>query len=292
VQQRQELLVVLAHATADDDQVGPEQVLDDAEVALEALGPLLEVELLPVAHGVGGAGLGVVAVDLQVTELEVRHEHALDDHRGADPGAQGADERDPARGTGGAEGGLGVAGGVGVVHGDHASAQGVAEHGLDVGADPRGVDVRCAAGHAVLHDRGEGDADRGVGGQVEGADQLGDGGGDGGRGGGLRGGDPHAVRGELAGGQVDRGALDPGSADVDAEGHAGRGGVGGGGGVHGSVRISAPVSVTRRVCSNWALRRRSAVTTVHPSSHISQSGVPRLSIGSMVKTMPGSISRS
>ena len=37
----------------------------------------------------------------------------------------------------------------------------------------------------------------------------------------------------------------------------------------GSVRISDPVSVTRMVCSNWAVLRRSAVTTVQPSSHIS-----------------------
>ena len=53
------------------------------------------------------------------------------------------------------------------------------------------------------------------------------------------------------------------------------------------VRISAPESVTRMVCSNCAERRRSLVTTVHPSSHMSHSGVPRLSIGSMVNVMPG-----
>src|ERR1035437_10924841 len=34
------------------------------------------------------------------------------------------------------------------------------------------------------------------------------------------------------------------------------------------VRISAPVSVIRRVCSNWAERLRSLVTTVQSSSHI------------------------
>ena len=58
---------------------------------------------------------------------------------------------------------------------------------------------------------------------------------------------------------------------------------------HGSVRISAPASVTSTVCSNWALRRRSLVTTVQLSSHMSQSAVPSVSIGSIVNVIPGSI---
>ena len=57
----------------------------------------------------------------------------------------------------------------------------------------------------------------------------------------------------------------------------------------GSVRISLPLSVMRMVCSNCAERFRSLVTTVQPSSHISHSCVPRLSIGSMVNVMPGSM---
>ena len=40
-------------------------------------------------------------------------------------------------------------------------------------------------------------------------------------------------------------------------------------GAHGSVRISLPVSVTRIVCSNCAVRDRSLVVTVHPSSQMS-----------------------
>lgn len=64
----------------------------------------------------------------------------------------------------------------------------------------------------------------------------------------------------------------------------------GAGGPHGRVRISAPVSVTTSVCSNWAVRFRSLVTTVQPSSHMSYSYVPSVSIGSMVKVIPGLIS--
>ena len=40
-------------------------------------------------------------------------------------------------------------------------------------------------------------------------------------------------------------------------------------GDHGSVRISDPLSVTTRVCSNCAVHLRSFVTTVQPSSQIS-----------------------
>jgi hypothetical protein len=60
----------------------------------------------------------------------------------------------------------------------------------------------------------------------------------------------------------------------------------------GRVRISAPAAVTSSVCSNCALRRLSLVTTVQPSGHMSQSALPRHSIGSMVNVMPASITVS
>ena len=117
--------------------------------------------------------------------------------------------------------------------------------------------------------------------------------------------DADPVRCESTLGQVDGGTLDAAAADVDAEGvlrrhgHQGmrcrlascstrRGGVAG----QGRVRISAPSSVMSRVCSNWADGRPSAVSTVHSSSHSTQSGVPRLSIGSMVNVIPGSMTVS
>ena len=55
------------------------------------------------------------------------------------------------------------------------------------------------------------------------------------------------------------------------------------------TRISAPVSVTTRVCSNWAVHDLSLVVTVQSSSQMSQSIPPRVIIGSMVKVMPCSI---
>src|SRR5450830_1007527 len=98
-----------------------------------------------------------------------------------------------------------------------------------------------------------------------------------------RGRDADAFGAQLPDDQVDGCAFDPRSADVDPERS---GGLPRMVGLHGSVSISAPCSVTRRVCSNWAVRLRSAVTTVHPSSHTSHASVPRVSIGSMVKTIP------
>ena len=53
-----------------------------------------------------------------------------------------------------------------------------------------------------------------------------------------------------------------------------------------AVRISQPESVMSSVCSNWALRLPSAVTTVHPSGHIASLCPPRLIMGSMVKVWP------
>ena len=58
-----------------------------------------------------------------------------------------------------------------------------------------------------------------------------------------------------------------------------------------AVSTSAPSSVTRMVCSNWAVRLRSMVTAVQPSSHIWCSWAPMVIIGSMVNVMPGSIER-
>ena len=58
----------------------------------------------------------------------------------------------------------------------------------------------------------------------------------------------------------------------------------------GSVRTSTPSSVTTMVCSNWAVRRLSAVVIVQSSSHCSHWMDPRVSMGSMVKIMPGTIS--
>ena len=48
-----------------------------------------------------------------------------------------------------------------------------------------------------------------------------------------------------------------------------------------------PFSVIPMVCSNWADRDLSFVTAVHPSCRILTSFLPALTMGSIVKNMPG-----
>lgn len=55
------------------------------------------------------------------------------------------------------------------------------------------------------------------------------------------------------------------------------------------VKISQPVSVTNRVCSNWAENKPSAVTAVQLSGHCLSRHVPSDIIGSMVNTLPAFI---
>src|SRR5215813_8129899 len=55
----------------------------------------------------------------------------------------------------------------------------------------------------------------------------------------------------------------------------------------GRVSTSWPSSVTRMVCSQWALSRPSTVTAVHPSSRTSTASVPAFTMGSTASTMPG-----
>ena len=74
VEQREELLVFLGHAPADDEKVGGEEHFDVAVVALEALGPLLPGQALGFTLPGGGARLGVMPVNLQVAELGVGYQ--------------------------------------------------------------------------------------------------------------------------------------------------------------------------------------------------------------------------
>ena len=55
------------------------------------------------------------------------------------------------------------------------------------------------------------------------------------------------------------------------------------------VSISAPVSVMRTVCSNWADLLWSGLTAVHLSSSTRMLGLPSLTPGSIVKVIPGNI---
>ncbi len=61
------------------------------EVAVQALAVLLPGQLVHLAGTGRSLRLGVVVVELQVTQLGVRDQHAVVDEGGADAGAQGDD---------------------------------------------------------------------------------------------------------------------------------------------------------------------------------------------------------
>ena len=112
----------------------------------------------------GSLRLGVVAVNLQVTQFGVRDQHAVVDEGGADAGAQGDDSNQAVTVTALTVGCLSQTGCVSVVEAvDGAAAQRLAHDLLQVGVNPGVVHVRCGEDHAVLHHGGEVDADSGLG---------------------------------------------------------------------------------------------------------------------------------
>ena len=92
VDQGQPPVGLLAHAAADHDQVRPEQPVDVAQVALDPRSPSPPTQVLPLPRRVGGAVLGDVAVELEVAQLGVGNQPAVDDQGAADAGAQGEHE--------------------------------------------------------------------------------------------------------------------------------------------------------------------------------------------------------
>ena len=158
--QRQELVGLLADPATDDEQVGGEEHLEGPVVLREPLGPVLHRELVALPRAVGGPGLGVVAVDLEVAELGVRDQDAVVDERGADAGPERGEDDQARAALRGAVPRLREAGRVRVVDHVHVAAGGLGEQRVGVGADPGLVDVRGRVDDAVPHHARDGDADR------------------------------------------------------------------------------------------------------------------------------------
>ena len=242
-----------------------------------------------------------------MTELGVGHEPAVVDDRRADAGAESGEDDESLHALGGPVVQLGDTGCVGVVEDGDLAAGVLLDERLGVGAQPGGVDVGGREHGAADDDGGHGDPDGGVACPVgEVVDDLVD---DLGHGIGRRGlgrQDLEPSLGEVTHVEVDGAPLMPlppmsmpsglpflpmccnflvevwvrRNPCCDSWlGVVARG-------AYGRVRISLPLSVTRIVCSNCADLPPSRLTTVQPSSHICHSGVPRLSIGSIVKVMP------
>lgn len=76
VEEREELVGVARHSTADHEQVGPQEILERSVVGLEPLNrPLAILQALAFLGARGGARLGVVAVEASmcpISQLGIR----------------------------------------------------------------------------------------------------------------------------------------------------------------------------------------------------------------------------
>ena len=106
-------------ATAQHDEIGPEQCMHAVQHVVELGDVRGPVELALDARAARGAGLGFHAVEFEMAELGVRHEPAVEEQRAADAGAQTQYEHGAADIARGAEVHFGEPGGVGVIDGDH-----------------------------------------------------------------------------------------------------------------------------------------------------------------------------
>ena len=153
----------LHDAAADHDQLGPEHRVQLGEVGVEPLGPLFPREVLLFALGVGGPGVGDLAVHLEVTELGVRDEHAVVEERGADRRCPTVTSTTtPRRLRAAPKRASAMPGRVGVVQHGALATGGTTDHGRRVRADPRLVDVCGGANRAAHHDRRKRAPDRAV----------------------------------------------------------------------------------------------------------------------------------
>jgi hypothetical protein len=215
VDQREELVRLLAHAPADDEQPRRQQHLHVPQVLLHPVGPLLPAQVLLLAGPVGGPQLGVRTVQLEMPELGVRDQRAVQEQRAADAGAERQHHDQAALVPSRPERHLGDPGRVRVVEHRDRSAEPVGEQLRGGRVEPRLVDVGGGAGHAVHHHAGERDTDPVVPG--EGIRHLGDRLHDPGDVGRLWRRHPMPLGDQFAAHGVDRCALHAGAADVDAE---------------------------------------------------------------------------
>ncbi len=73
----EELVLLLADAAADNEEIGREEELEMVEVLVHIFRPLLPGEPLFFADAGGGAMFGVFAADLQMAELRIGQELAV-----------------------------------------------------------------------------------------------------------------------------------------------------------------------------------------------------------------------
>ncbi len=115
------------------------------QVALDPLSPALPRQTLTLAGACRGVVLGIPPVELEMAQLGVGDQGAVDEEPGSDAGPERENEDDPLAFASRAETHLGQARGIGVVDDVHVASGCLGEERVGVGANPRRIDVGGAA---------------------------------------------------------------------------------------------------------------------------------------------------
>lgn len=215
-QARNPLVVQTRDAATDHEDSRVKQPLVLVEDHGHPLGPLFVAQFLAVLGMGRRLVLRLSAVNDEVPDLGVGEQMAISNKCRANARAEGKEYHRPLAGLRGSELDLGEASGVGVIeHADLTLGKIPAEKLLDIGVDPRRVDVGRGGGHLALDYGWNGDAHRAVpfGLPNDLRDRLCDRV----RRRRLRGGDLNSLADELTVVEIDAGTLDAGAADVDAK---------------------------------------------------------------------------
>ena len=163
-------LEALGTATAKDEEIWVEQELQPLQVAIEAAPPLAPAEFFALPNCIGAVVLGDTSLHLQVSQLGIRVQLAIDEDGAAQTRAYG-DHHDHAIAIATlSKTHLGDAGGIGIVEHEAGTLGGLLKQLLHAGIDPAGIDIGGAEGDTVVDGRGETAADGAL--PVEVVDQL------------------------------------------------------------------------------------------------------------------------
>jgi len=156
----QELRRLPADPTPDDDEIGPEVALQRLKVGIDPARPFLPGQIFAPARARRRTCFRLLSIHLEVAELAVRYEMAVDEQRRSDPRSERDQDHETRPLTARTEGHLGVARGVGVVNDRDAAPRSARKKRPRVGPDPAAFQVRSGQHDAFAHGRGNAAANR------------------------------------------------------------------------------------------------------------------------------------
>src|SRR5574344_790843 len=165
-----ETVKALSAAAAEDEQIRIEQKLQSLQVAIEAPSPLVPAQLFPLPYRIGAVVFGDASLHLQMPQLGVGVQLAIDEDGAAQACAYGDHHDHTIAIASLTETHLGDAGGIGIVEYEAGTLGSLLKQLLHTGIDPTGIDIGGAEGDTVVDGRGETATDGAL--PVEVVDQL------------------------------------------------------------------------------------------------------------------------